>query len=102
MGLAALSIKIDESTSELIRKISIPLFELYENVGSHIGLAALSMKFFFSRRNSYDIFFGSSRIFAKSRVGSEGVTGLRTRGRPPRLDDRKSYVLARPPTCDMK
>jgi hypothetical protein len=31
--------------------------------------------------------FGETRFFAKSRVGSEGVTGLKTRGRPPRLDD---------------
>ncbi len=33
-------------------------------------------------------FFCLSRFYAKSRVGSEGVTGLKTRGRPPRLDDR--------------
>ena len=31
--------------------------------------------------------FGETRFFAKNRVGSEGVTGLKTRGRPPRLDD---------------
>jgi len=31
--------------------------------------------------------FGVSRNYAKSRVGSEGVTGLKMRGRPPRLDD---------------
>ena len=31
--------------------------------------------------------FGVSQNYAKSRVGSEGVTGLKTRGRPPRLDD---------------
>ena len=31
--------------------------------------------------------FGETRFFAKNRVGSEGVTGLKPRGRPPRLDD---------------
>ena len=34
MGLAALSIKIDKSTSELVAIISISLIEVYENVGS--------------------------------------------------------------------
>ena len=38
-----------------------------------------------------------SRIFyAKSRVGSEGVTGLKTRGRPPRLDDSISDCVMYP------
>ena len=32
--------------------------------------------------------FGETRFFAKNRVGSEGVTGLKPRGRPPRLDDK--------------
>ncbi len=45
-------------------------------------------KYFFLRRNSYVIFFRLLRFYAKSRVGSEGVTGLKTRGRPPRLDDK--------------
>ena len=31
--------------------------------------------------------FGETRFFAKNRVGSEGVTGLKPRGHPPRLDD---------------
>jgi hypothetical protein len=54
-----------------------------------MGLAALSLKmFFFLRGNSYVIFFHFSQFYAKSRVDSKGVTGLRTRGRPPRLDDR--------------
>ena len=34
--------------------------------------------------------FGETRFFAKNRVGSEGVTGLKPRGRPPRLDDIES------------
>ncbi len=46
-------------------------------------------KYFFLRRNSYVIFFRLLQFYAKSRVGSEGVTGLKTRGRPPRLDDKQ-------------
>ena len=62
---------------------------------THMGLATLSSTFFFLRRNSY-LKFSASRIYAKSRVGSEGMTGLKTRGRPPRLDDKgifASFVL---------
>ncbi len=54
---------------------------------THMGLATLSSKSFFSAVEFLSHIFGVSRIYAKSRVGSEGVTGLKTRGRPPRLDD---------------
>jgi len=36
--------------------------------------------------------FGETRFFAKNRVGSEGVTGLKPRGRPPRLDDTPAFL----------
>jgi hypothetical protein len=54
----------------------------------NMGLAALSIKIFFPAGEFICHILSFFAIYPKSRVGSEGVTGLRTRGRPPRLDDR--------------
>jgi hypothetical protein len=52
-----------------------------------MGLETLSSKKKILTAELISHIFGETRFFAKSRVGSEGVTGLKTRGRPPRLDD---------------
>ena len=61
-----------------------------------MGLATLSSKIFFSTAELVSHIFGLLRFYAKSRVGSEGVTGLKTRGRPPRLDDSISDCVMYP------
>ena len=54
---------------------------------THMGLETLSAKKKKLTAEFISHNFGKTRFYAKNRVGSEGVTGLKTRGRPPRLDD---------------
>jgi hypothetical protein len=67
------------------------ILEMYEKEGSpaHLyGVGNPVFKNIFFYGGIHMSYFFAYRDFCESRVGSEGVTGLKTRGRPPRLDDK--------------